>query len=400
MITKELLKEVIIDQQNDLKVRENIPRNLKIKPLKKYAVIIKGLRRVGKSTLLKQFLAKKKPIYYLHFEDLRLAGFTKIDFTKLQEVFEESLGKKGVYFLDEVQNVDSWEIFVRSLIDSGKEVYVTGSNSTLMSKELGTRLTGRNISEELYPFDFVEFCRAKEKEPSLAQFKEFLTKGGLPEYILQNDSRILKSLVKDVIYRDILVRLRVRDEAVVEQLVAYVLSNIGKELSYNKLKDLFGVGSVNTIISLMNSLEDAYLLFTVNLFDYSLKKQMRNQRKVYCVDNGILSKVSFQFTNNYGRLLENLVFVELKRRGLEVYFHKGKGECDFITKKGLNEFQAIQVCYELNQDNQEREMNGLVEGLDKINKKMGVILTYNQEDTFEINGKTITVIPVWKWLTE
>ena len=390
--------EVVVDQQNDLKLPLGIGRYLKIKPLKKYALIIKGLRRSGKSTLLRQFLHKKKPVYYLHFEDLRLSSFEKDDFNKLNEVFEEALGKGGAYFLDEVQNADSWEIYVRSLVDSGKEVYVTGSNSALMSKELGTRLTGRNISEELYPFSFEEFCLANKKKPSLEQFEEYLVAGGLPEFVFQKDSRILESLVKDVIYKDVLVRHRIRDEALVEQLVTYVLSNIGKELSYNKLKDLFGAGSVNTVISLMTALEDAYLLYTINLFDYSLKKQLRNQRKVYCVDNGILSKVSFQFSKNSGRLLENLVFIELKRRGFEIYFHRDSGECDFIIKKGSKEFSAIQVCHQLNQDNQKREFSGLIEAVKKINASSGLILTHKQDDHFDVDGIKIEVKPVWKWL--
>jgi predicted AAA+ superfamily ATPase len=343
-------------------------------------------------------LNNKSPIYYLHFEDLRLSNFEKEDFSKLNEIFEEVLGKKGIYFLDEVQNVNSWEIYVRSLVDSGKEVYITGSNSTLMSKELGTRLTGRHISHELYPFSFKEFCIANKKEPSLKQFESYMNIGGLPEYVLQKDHRILESLVKDVIYKDILVRHKVRDEVIVEKLVTYVISNIGKELSYNKLKNLLGVGSTNTIIALMNALEDAYLLFTINLFDFSLKKQLRNQRKVYCVDNGIISKVSFKFSDNLGRLLENTVFIELKRRESEIYFYKDSHECDFIVKNKSNTFLAIQVCYDVTEDNQKREFAGLIEAMNKIKVSEGLILTLNQDDEFIIEGKKIVMLPVWKWL--
>ncbi len=398
MISRDLLKDVVLAQQKDLKLSLGIKREKKIKPLNRFALIITGLRRSGKSTLLRQYLKTKKIVYYLHFEDLRLSSFEKSDFTKLNSVFEESLGLGGVYFLDEVQNVSGWEIYVRSLLDSGKEVYVTGSNSSLMSKELGTRLTGRHISEELYPFSFSEFCLAKKRKESIKLFDKYLIQGGLPEYVLQEDVRILESLVKDIIYKDVLVRHRIREESIVERLVSYVLSNIGKEISYNKLKDLMGVGSPNTIISLMDALEDAYFLFTINTFDYSLKKQLRNKRKVYCVDNGFITQTSLQFSKNLGRLLENLVFIELKRRGYEIFFHKETGECDFIIKKKT--LSAIQVCYELNSDNQERELNGLIEGMKKINVNKGIIITHHQKDFFEIDGKKIDVIPIMDWLRD
>ncbi|MCF7871494.1 ATP-binding protein [Candidatus Woesearchaeota archaeon] len=398
MLSKDVLKEVVLAQQKDLELPFGVTREKQVKPLKKFALIITGLRRSGKSTLLRQYFSNKKPIYYLHFEDLRLSSFESSDFTKLNVVFEEVLGNDGVYFLDEVQNINSWEIYVRSLVDSGKEVYVTGSNSSLMSKELGTRLTGRHISEELYPFNFSEFCLAKKKKESLKLFDDYLVSGGLPEYVLQQDVRILESLVKDIIYKDVLVRHRIREEAIVERLVSYILSNIGKEISYNKIKDLMGVGSPNTIISLMDALEDAYFIFTINTFDYSLKKQLRNKRKVYCVDNGFITQTSLQFSKNLGRLLENLVFVELKRRGYEIFFHKEKYECDFIIKK--NNLSAIQVCYELNLDNQQRELNGLVEGMKKIKATEGIIITRHQDDFFEIDDMKIKVVSIMDWLKE
>ena len=398
MITKELLKEVILAQQKDLDLPLGISREKEIKPLNKFALIITGIRRCGKSTLLRQYLKTRKPIYYLHFEDIRLSNFEKLDFAKLNVSFEECFGQDGIYLLDEVQNVEGWEVYVRSLIDTGKEVYITGSNSSLMSKELGTKLTGRHISEELYPFNFSEYCVAKESTESLQLFDNYLIHGGFPEYIFQNDARILESLVKDIIYKDVLVRHRIREEAIVERLVSYILSNIGKEISYNKLKDLMGVGSPNTIISLMAALEDAFFIFTINLFDYSLKKQLRNKRKVYCVDNGFITQTSFQFSKNLGRLLENFVFIELKRKGYEIFFHKDKGECDFIIKK--KNLQAIQVCYELNLDNQQRELNGLMDGMRKINTNEGIIITRNQEDFFEIDNKQVKVIPIMKWEKE
>lgn len=400
MIQKDVLKQVIIDQQKDLNLPLGIKRDKILKPLKNYVLIITGLRRCGKSTLLRQYLNKKSPIYYIKFEDLRLSSFQDEDFIKLDSVFEEVLGKNGIYFLDEVQNVKNWEIYVRKLVDSQKEVYITGSNSSLMSKELATRLTGRNISETLYPFSFNEYCKAKNKKPNLDLFNNYLHDGGIPEYVLQNDIRILDSLAKDIIYKDVLIRHKVREESVLPRLVTYLLSNIGKEVSYNKLKDLFGVGSANTIILLMDYLEDAYFLFTIKMFDYSLKKQIRNKSKVYCIDNGIVNNLSFKFSDNIGRLLENNVFIELKRRNYEIYFYKGNNECDFIIKNLSNKFEAIQVCYELDYDNKKREINGLVEACKNNKLNQGLILTFTQEDNFVVDNIKIVVKPVWKWSLE
>ena len=321
MILKDVLKEVVLEQQKELLLPASILRETSIKPLKKFVFILMGIRRSGKSTLLRQYLKKRKPLYYLHFEDLRLADFETSDFNKLNEVFEESLGKGGVYFLDEVQNIAGWEIYVRSLLNSEKEVFITGSNSRLMSKELATRLTGRNISQELYPFSFKEFCIAKKIKESIKSLDEYIVSGGLPEYVFVNDVRILESLAKDIIYKDVLVRHKIRDEVIVEKIVLYLLSNIGRELSYNKIAKLLGNISPNTVISLMNALEDAYFLFTINCFDFSLKKQLRNNRKVYCVDNGFITQTSFQFSKDHGRFLENIVFIELTRTGYEVIFN-------------------------------------------------------------------------------
>ena len=396
MIERVKLRQVIISQNRQLYSDSGVRRNCKIKPLKNFVTIVSGIRRCGKSTLLRQYLAEKKPVYYIHFEDIRLASFEIKDFEKLEDIFPEELGSSEIYFLDEIQNVEGWEIYVRSLLDKEKEVYVTGSNATLMSSEPGTRLTGRNIRYELFPFDFDEFSRAKGTKKNSEAFEKYLYGGGLPEYVLQEDERILQALVNDIIYRDVLVRHKLRDVAVAKNIVIYLLSNTGKETSFNRIGKLFGVAP-NTVISIVNALEDAYLIFVLNKFDYSLRKQQRNQRKIYCVDNGLITHTSFQFTKNKGVLLENLTFIELRRRGYELYFHKDKHECDFLVKEGIEITKAFQVCYELNDDNFARETDGLIEAMKEYDLSEGVILTFNQEDEFEIKGLRIIVSPLYEF---
>jgi predicted AAA+ superfamily ATPase len=396
MIEKAKLSEVILSQNRQyqqLYQNSGVKRNCTIEPLKNFATIVTGIRRCGKSTLLRQYLSGKKPVYYIHFEDIRLASFELKDFEKLEDIFLNELGQSEIYFLDEIQNVEGWEIYVRSLLDSGKKVFITGSNATLMSSEPGTRLTGRNIRYELFPFDFNEFCRAKEKERNSAEFEKYLSGGGFPEYVLRKDERILQALLNDIIYRDILVRNKIRDEGVVKNIITYMLSNVGNETSFNKIGELFGVAP-NTVISIVNALEDAYFIFVLNKFDYSLKKQQRNPKKVYCVDNGFITHASFQFSGNKGSLLENLVFIELRRRGYELYYHKDKHECDFVVKEGVRITKAFQVCYELNDDNFKRETDGLIEAMEEYDLDFGVILTFDQEDEFDFDNRKVAVIPI------
>jgi uncharacterized protein len=400
MILKNELKKIVIKHQEDLLYDLGIKRNFNLKLINKFVTIISGIRRCGKSTLVRQFLRKKKPIYYIYFEDIALAEFELKDFIQLEEVFKEELGNNGVFFFDEIQNILGWEKYVRQLVDKGEKIIITGSNATLLSRELGTRLTGRNIIQELYPFSYSEFLKIKNNSHSILLFEEYLKKGGFPEYLKSNDIIILKNLFHDIFYRDILQRNEIRSEAEIKSLLYYLISNIGKESSYNKLKDLINVGSTNTIIQFIDHFEQAYLIFSLKKFDFSLKKQLVNPKKIYCIDNGIININSFSFSENKGRLLENLVFIELKRRNKEIYYHREKHECDFVIKEKEKIVEAIQVCYELNHDNKDREFKGLLEAMNKHKLKQGLLLTYDHEEELIIENKKIIIKPVWKWLLE
>jgi uncharacterized protein len=400
MMLKKELEKIILKNQKYLRKDLGVKREFEFKLINKFVTIISGVRRCGKSTLVKQYLKTKKPIYYINFEDISLAEFNVKDFTILEELFIKILGEKGIFFFDEIQNIKKWENYVRNLTDRNERVIITGSNATMLSKELGTKLTGRHITQELFTFSYKEFLKIIKKKHSLNLFEEYLKKGGFPEYLKSNEETILKNLFEDIFYRDILQRNEIRSEAEMKSLLYYLISNIGKEISYNKLKNMINVGSANTIIQFINYFEQSYLMFTLKKFDYSLKKQLINPKKIYCIDNGIIFLNSFSFTENKGRLLENLVFIELKRKEKEIYYHKGKKECDFVIKEGLKINSAIQVCYNLEEENKERELEGLVEAMKTYNLKEGLILTFDDEDEIFIEKLKITIKPVWKWLLE
>ncbi|HLC76663.1 MAG TPA: ATP-binding protein [archaeon] len=402
MMLKETLRDIVKSQRKNLEeietgvIREkldDIDLNLP------FALVISGVRRCGKSTLLLQLIRKRKNFYYFNFEDPRTAAFDVDDFQKLNDVFVEENGKSDYYFFDEIQNAQKWEIFVRQMLDKKMHFVLTGSNASLLSKELGTRLTGRHLRFELFPFSFREFLKLTKTKPGIDSFKSYLKKGGFPQYIKDKRNEILYELLNDIITRDIVIRYNLRNSKLVKEIAVYMSTNIGKEFSYRSLKETFGLGSVNTLISLISYFEDSYLFFTVPRFSYSLKKQIKNPKKIYAIDNGLSATNSASFSEDKGRMLENAVFLHLRRKYKNIFYFREKHECDFLVVEKNNIIAAIQVCYELNDDNKEREIKGLQEALENLNLKEGLILTFDQEDELSVVNKKITVMPVWKWLT-
>lgn len=415
MISKDVLKKVILEQkkQFDEKYfeRERLT-DLKEKSKSDLIVIISGIRRCGKSVLLFQFKqAQKEQDYYLNFDDDRLINFEVDDFEKLYEVFTELFGEQKTFYFDEIQNVKNWEVFVRRLNDYKNKVYITGSNASLLSKELGTRLTGRYIQIELFPASFREFLdfagfklnkqdlHNRNKLVELKKlFDKYLIEGGFFKYLKTKDKDFFKALYDNIIYRDIVARYNLSYERGLKNIYHYLISNKSKPFSYTTLKKISNISSSTTILDYVNYLENSYLLFTLPIYDESLKKQLVNPKKAYVIDTALASTVSFQFSEDKGRILENVVFVELKRKGKEVYYHKDNYECDFIIKQGLRINEAIQVCYDLNEDNKSREVRGLVEACAKHKLKQGLLLTYDHEEEIFQDEIKIIIKPVWKWL--
>ncbi len=401
MLSKETIIEVIKLQRESLNKAEigTLREEKKeIVVLDSFALIITGVRRCGKSTLLHQLIKSQKKAYYLNLEDPRLGGFELSDLNKVEAIMEELYGKGGTYFFDEIQNVPQWERVIRYLVDKKEKVVLTGSNASLLSKELGTRLTGRYIRYELFPFSFKEFLKLKDVEPSLDTFKEYLFQGGFPEFIKKNNSSILHELLSDIVMKDIAVRFNIKNTDVLRKIAIFLITNVGKEFSYNSIKKMFNIKSVQSVIDYIGFFEEAYLLFSIPRFSYSFKQQQVNPKKVYSIDNGFSSNNSASFSKDNGKMLENLVFLALRKKHKDIFYFQEKNECDFIIKDREKIIEAIQVCFDLNEETKDREINGLLEAMKEFKFNQGLILTYNQKDEFKLEGKTIKVLPVWKWL--
>ncbi len=403
MLPTETIERAVASQKDIFKREEKITERelaAKIKLQNKFAIIISGIRRCGKSTLMKSLAKKKKAFYYVSFEEPRLAGFELADFERLEEVFQKVYGTSDYFFFDEIQLVEKWEFYVRKLLDQNKFVVITGSNASLLSRELGTKLTGRNLRYELFPFSYKEFLSFSNKKAGVDSFKEYLLEGGFPEYLLLKDQKILQNLLVDSLFRDIAIRHKVRNIKQLNELAIYLISNVSKEFSYTNLRKMFNLGSTNSVSKFISFLEESYLLFSISKFDYSLRKQIVNPKKIYVIDNGLIVQNSKTFSEDLGKLLENIIFLSLKSKQKEIFYFKENKECDFIVRTGSKVSEAYQVCYALDDFNREREMNGLIEALKRFNLKEGTILTFNQEDHFIIEQKKIIVKPAWKWLLE
>ncbi len=400
MLLKSTLNRIVEAQRINLNQKDI---GLMREALKKYpglsshALIVSGVRRCGKSTLLFQLLhSKYKNALYLNFEDPRLYEFDKNDFLRLDSIISESNSK--ILFFDEIQIITEWERYIRQKLDEGFNVVVTGSNATLLSRELGTRLTGRHITKELFPFSYREFCSYKKLRFSAKSLSGYLVTGGFPEYVKRNEDDILSSLLEDILIRDITVRYGVRDVKTLQRLALYLISNIGNLITGNKLKTLFEVGATSTIMEYLSHFEYSYLFHFVPKFSYSLRKQMVNPRKVYAIDTGMVNVNSASFTEDSGRKFENLIFLHLRRKYKDIYYFSEKGECDFISYGRKEIPEIIQVCYNLNQDNLDRELNGIFEALTFFNLKTGTLVTFNQKDRFQRNGMTVHVVPGYDYL--
>jgi len=399
MILRKTLKKLVKLQKDELKkhskgVKRELINSLNMRV--PHILVISGIRRCGKSTLLKQIIEKLDNFYYFNFEDPRALDFEVSDFEKLDNVLHEVYGNSNYYLFDEIQNVGEWERFVRKMQDSKKKFVITGSNASMLSRELGTKLTGRHLINELFPFSYQEMLKLKGKKPSISSFMDYFNMGGFPEYLKYDDVTILQQVFNDIILRDIVVRYGLKNAKTVKELAIYLLTNIGKEFSYNKLRETFKFGSANTVISYISYFEESYLLFTVPRFNYSYKKQIVSPKKAYAIDVGLARANSVSFSEDKGRVLENLVFLSLRKKYKDIYYFKEENECDFLVREKGKITKAIQVCYELNEDNKDREISGLREAMNKFNLKQGIIITLNQKDKF----KSIEVKPAWKYILE
>ena len=398
MLTKQTIEQVIISQRERLsKAGKTLPRAVKgIDNLTSHAFIVTGVRRCGKSTLLQQINnTMAQPSIYINFEDPRLAAFDLNDFNRLHEIAEKD--SVSIWFFDEIQLIDKWESFIRFRLDEGYRIFISGSNATMLSKELGTKLTGRHISKELFPFSYQEFLQFTEQSEGETSSETYITGGGFPEFLKTGLPEVLMQLFNDIIIRDIALRYNIKNVTILQQLAVWLVSNCGKLFTGNSLRKMFQIGSSSSVMEYLRFFNDAYLFFYVPRFSFSGKVQMVNPKKVYCIDNGFIQHNSVSFTPDNGRLLENMVFLHLRRKTKEIYYFAEKNECDFVVFQQKKPEGIYQVCWQLNQDNLNRELNGLKEAMDYFKVRKGTIITFNQNETFKIGNKTCNVIPFYDW---
>jgi len=400
MKTQEVIASVIDAQKEELdKTPEGLPREIldDVPVIENFASIITGIRRCGKSTLMLQILKKSKgKSLFLKFEDIRLSGFETSDFARLNS---EIAGRDvSILFFDEIQIIDKWELFINQKINEGYQVFITGSNASLLSKELGTHLTGRYLSSELHPFSYTEFLAFNKLKNNVDSFNDYLQIGGMPEFVKNKRGIIIQHLIDDILYRDIAVRHNIRNVNALREMTVYLVSNIGKPVSARRLTGLFGITATTTVTDYFAHLRDSYVIEFVPQFDYSVKAQIRNPKKVYSIDLGIFHQIKATFTEDYGRQLENAVYLHLRRKHKEIFYFNKKGECDFVVMNKGKAVSCVQVCYRIDDLNMKRELYGLKSALDYFGMNEGVIITHNQSDLFEDEGVTIKLIPAWKFM--
>lgn len=386
-------------------------------------VVIKGVRRSGKSTLLHQFLNKKieeglkpKNTLFINFEDPRFSNCTIEDLNDIYDTYkEEQQPDKGhIVVLDEVQEIEKWEKFVKLLHEAKKvKVFVTGSSSKLLSEEYASLLSGRHVDMEVSPLSFQELLNFKGHNISdktdliknrhlvKNKLREYLEWGGFPKINLVKERgkrEILNRYFEDIIIKDIQKRFNVRKTGKLEQLAKYYLSNISNLQSYNKVKDAVNL-SLDTVERFSEYFSTGRLLFFVPKFSFSHKKQLLNPKKVYSIDPGLRNVSGFRFSRDVGRLMENVVFLELFRKNKEVFYWKENREVDFVVKEGNEVKKLIQVCYNFDRDEvEERELKALVKASEDVECEDLTVVTYETEDQREVAGKEIDCIPFWKWL--
>lgn len=405
--------QLVVNDQAELYREKDrgITRDINFKPYftSDQIVIITGIRRSGKSTLMLQLAQNYSDYHYVTFDDERFNNFTLEDFQSLMTVLHKQSESKTIFF-DEIQNILGWERFVRRVHDEGYKIFISGSNAHLLSSELATHLTGRYLKIALYPFSFAEVLKyqgidlqnitTRKTSLILKSFDQYLNGGGFPEWIKTQNKETLQLIYEDILYRDIIARSNIQEIKSFKQLALYLSTNIAKTFSYHSVAKTVGIKSTTSVRNYLEFLQASYLMYELYKYDYSLKKQFISNKKIYSIDNGLRNCVSFSHSSDAGRLLENMVYIELRRRRKNIFFYKGKNECDFIIEESGKITQLIQVCYHLMPENKDREISGLMEASNQLNLHAGTIITYNEEDSFTHNGVKIKLVPAWKWLLD
>jgi len=379
-----------------------------------------GVRRSGKTTtmyqIIKSFIAKKitpKDIAFLNFDDseINTSSFDEI----LKSLSKINPGIKYL-FIDEVQQKSGWERWIRTLYDTKmfKQIFVSGSSASLLSQDIGRVLTGRHLTFSVFPFSFREYLKfigwenfdinflEYNKNKLLYHQENYIKNGGFPETIGKTDSEIkiiLTNIYNDILSRDISSRFGASYD-IIKKISYHLLTNVSRDFSYRSIANSTGL-SVETVEKYLGFLNESFMVLTLDFFSYKTKIQFKQNKKAYCIDTGLRNAVSFKFSEDIGRLTENVVFIELKRRGKDVYYWKDKSdrEVDFLIKDGLKIKELIQVCWGIeNTGTEKREIKSLLEAMEEFKLEHGLVITEDYEAEEMVGKKKIRFIPLWKWL--
>ncbi len=415
-----LIKQAITDQKQEIMQYSSpgfIQRDVPVDFLNsKLIKIISGVRRSGKSTLAHLSL-RNSNYAYVNFDDERLLNLNSTDLSEIEELLYSIYDEFDFVFFDEIQNIEGWSLFINRLARKGLNIFLSGSNSKLSSSEISSHLTGRFVNLELYPFSFKEYLSfhkfdyakqnmtTSEKGLMLKHFNEYINSGGFPEIVKgENPIRYASGLFHSIINRDILLRNGIKHQRTFQDIAVFLINNYTREISFNRIKNIFGLGSEHTAKNYVHYLEQAYLIISLSKFSFKKQETIRN-RKSYVIDIAFIKSLTDDFSTNTGFIYENIVALELLRRrnfnDYELYYFKNKVEVDFVIRKNHIIIELIQVSYNLDDPRTyKREVKALLIAANELKVEKLTIITGNMEKTEIIDGKTITFIPLIKWLIE
>ena len=420
-----MLREIVLKQkkEKELLLLSSYIERAKISQVKKWIdvdliKVITGPRRAGKS-VFSLMLLKERPFMYFNFDNESLSFKKGFNYDELIKELHLAYGETKYILFDEIQNLPNWELFVNRLHRQGYNLILTGSNAKLLSHELATALTGRHLPIEIMPFDFKEFLKAKnyqidfqyltlpeERAKILQLVEKYLFNGSYPEVVVKNlDAKeYLAVLFDSILFKDIVKRYRIRFSEEIDTLGSYLINNIGNLYSFRRLANIMNFKSDITTNKYLSYLEESYLIFSLDCYSYKVGERVKSPKKIYVVDNGFVLAKAIQSSPDFGRLMENLVFIELIKRGLKhnenIFYYKTRNqkEVDFILKEGLKIKTLIQVFYQTKKEIEDREINALIEASQELNCDELLVITWDTEKEEKIKGKNIKFIPLWQWL--
>ncbi len=428
-IKKDALFTIVAEWLEESEIPPLVPREqhtIESDNLDRILAIV-GPRRAGKTYFMYQLIQSliqsgrysKEDILFIDFEDYRLGGFTGDDMDELFVAFHQLAGRYPRFlFFDEVQHLPEWNRVLRTLHNRRRfNIIVSGSNSRLLGSEIATELRGRYDDILMLPFSFKEYLRYRDisftsasiytaaRGSILAAFEDYIRHGGFPEVVMtpnENQRRkLLQNYYKTIFYRDILERYNIKARYILDALMNDFLETYSGIFSITRfemhLKNNGLPGSKRTIANYLHYLEEAFFIIVNEKFSFSPRRRIMNPKKIYLTDTGF-AVLGHPFAENRGRILENVVAIELFRRDIEMYYFKNKNECDFIVKHGASPKCAIQVSWEITERNMKREFAGLIEACKAFKLPTGFILTYDQEQQRQVDDVKISILPVWKWL--